>query len=623
MRSLSAAALAAACLAAGLAIPSTTNAADPAKVAIIVGPVGSLTPTYLALADDAAAAAERNGATVARAYSPNATPAHVLDAVADANVIVYFGHGYGHPSPYGALNTARQNGWGLQGPRANGTHEDGLDGYLAYYGEDWIVANARPAPGFVMIYSNTCYAPGASEGGFAPATANDAAERVAYYSRKVFTMGGSAYFATDFDRGAADLLDRLLGNPGTPYRDVFTADPRYVPTALTTQPHPFSPGQQIWLHRSKYAKGPPNYWYAFAGHPDATPMRSWDPVAPTVDLERPTADAVDVPPWTEPKLRLSEPVRGLDAMTVRLLDAAGTPVAAEIHLNAESGAVRLVPEANLVLSARYTIEVGTGITDLAGNPLEPRRWTFTTRLDADPWTAPEPVLLREGEHRLVRLGADGMVTEEQLIHLGTERRVVAASRARLPGGPSSWLELATGALRGWWVEESPRAHVIGQVGEVRMPAIEVTLATGSATTIEGEVLSTRDRVVMVDRRAVIDGRIFLRTADETATWFLAPASQALDEAVEDRVLERRGLAEPIPLRLDSGEHPIFRLDEGGRVIDRGTMGGDGQAAVLTAIGNVVVRGRTFHLLGGGAHEGWAIAASDRVRLAVAEDRDPT
>src|SRR5687767_9714973 len=242
------AALAALSLAAVLGLPVTAHAAAPTKVAIIVGPVGSLTPTYLALADAAAAAAEARGAVVARAYSPNATPANVLAAVADANVIVYFGHGYGHPSPYGGLNTAKQNGWALQGPGARGTHGD-AGSQVAYYGEDWIVANARPAAGFVMIYSNTCYAPGASEGiaGHAPATPLQAAQRVAYYSRSTFTLGGSAYFATDFDRGAADLVDRLIGNARATFANAFVTDPRYVPSGLTVQGHHFSAGQQVWL----------------------------------------------------------------------------------------------------------------------------------------------------------------------------------------------------------------------------------------------------------------------------------------------------------------------------------------------------------------------------------------
>lgn len=243
MRRLFLAALATLSLAATFPLPAAAATATP-KVAIVVGPVGSLTPTYLHLAELAAATAEHHGALVARAYSPDATPGNVLAAVENADIVIYFGHGYGHPSPYGGLDTARQNGWGLQGPQARGTHGDSLGGELAYYGEDWIVANARPAPGFVMIYSNVCYAPGASEGGFAPATETDALMRVAHYSRKVFRMGGSAYYAIDFDRGASDLVGRLLGSPTTGYGSVFASDHRYVAAALRAFAHPFSTGQR-------------------------------------------------------------------------------------------------------------------------------------------------------------------------------------------------------------------------------------------------------------------------------------------------------------------------------------------------------------------------------------------
>ena len=57
----------------GFAAPAAGREAA-LKVAIIVGPVGEeLTPVYISLADAAAAAAETRGATVARAYSPEAT----------------------------------------------------------------------------------------------------------------------------------------------------------------------------------------------------------------------------------------------------------------------------------------------------------------------------------------------------------------------------------------------------------------------------------------------------------------------------------------------------------------------------------------------------------------------
>jgi hypothetical protein len=269
VRQLLVIATALAILAGGLALVAPARATTPIKVAIIVGPVGAeLTPVYIGLADAAAGAAELRGATVAKAYSPNATAEAVLTAVEGANIVVYFGHGVGSPNPYSdSPNPATTNGWGLNGPNASGSHADSwVDGTLAYYGESWIVANAKPAPGWIMIYSNACYAPGASEGFDTPAAEGVAAQRVAAYSRApLVDLGASAYFATDFHEGAAQLLGTLLGQPTLPFGEVFAADPRFVPDSLIRLPHGLVTGAEVWLHRSPYFDGITDYWYAFAG----------------------------------------------------------------------------------------------------------------------------------------------------------------------------------------------------------------------------------------------------------------------------------------------------------------------------------------------------------------------
>ena len=253
----------------GSAMPA--NAASPYKVAIVVGPVGEeLTPVYIGLADAAATAAEERGAMVARAYSPDATAENVLDAVEGANIVVYFGHGVGSPNPYSARpNPATTNGWGLNGPKARGTHEDSWrNGTLAYYGETWIAQHARPAPGWVMIYSNACYAPGASEGFDVEATEEVASERVSAYSRAALSdLGASAYFATDFFEGAAHLVGTLLDAPTMPFGEVFASEPRFEPDGVTRLAHLSVAGAETWLHRSPYFEGRVDYWYAFAGDP--------------------------------------------------------------------------------------------------------------------------------------------------------------------------------------------------------------------------------------------------------------------------------------------------------------------------------------------------------------------
>ena len=257
----------------GLPTPAA-GAESNAKVAIIVGPVGEeLTPVYISLAEAAAKAAEARGAEVARAYSPDADQQSVRKAVRDANIVVYFGHGIGSPNPYSDTPSPETtNGWGLNGPNRRGDHSDSFaDGALAYYGEAWIAQHARPAPGWVMIYSNACYAPGAGEGQHEPATQAVAAERVSAYSRgPLADLGASAYFATDFYEGAAHLVGQLLDAPDKPYREVFMSEPRFSRDALVMQPHATVAGSETWLHKSPYFEGKVDYWYAFAGNPAAS-----------------------------------------------------------------------------------------------------------------------------------------------------------------------------------------------------------------------------------------------------------------------------------------------------------------------------------------------------------------
>src|SRR5687768_10875234 len=276
---------------ASLGLVTPARGATPVKVAIIVGPVGEeLTPVYISLGEAVAVAAETRGATIARAYSPDASAEKVLAAVEGANIVVYLGHGVGTPNPYSASpDPATTNGWGLNGPNAIGTHADSWqDGALAYYGETWIAKHAKPAPGWVMIYSNACYAPGASEGFDTLASEEVAAQRVSAYSRAPLAdLGASAYFATDYFEGAAHLIGTLLDEPALAYGEVFATEPRFAADGLTRLPHANIDGAQTWLHRSAYFDGKVDYWYAFAGDPSASlaggaAVANATTVAPTV-----------------------------------------------------------------------------------------------------------------------------------------------------------------------------------------------------------------------------------------------------------------------------------------------------------------------------------------------------
>ena len=266
------------------------------KVAVIVGPVATLTNAYRSMANEVATAATAAGATVVKAYSPSATWANVKAAVNGANVIVYFGHGNGYPNPYGSTElTDRSNGWGLNTTTTNGDLDSWAAGTLVYCGERALLGTltsaddpARrsycggtandgitPAPGFTMVYAQAHYAPGFGERYVKETpltTLAEAQQRVRHYSTPILRLGGS-YLATAYG-DADEIVSRVLEQPTTPYRDIFAAGVGYSPTTLTDSAHADIAGSRVWVQRTTISGlhfGQPDYWYAFAGDPNRTP----------------------------------------------------------------------------------------------------------------------------------------------------------------------------------------------------------------------------------------------------------------------------------------------------------------------------------------------------------------
>ena len=298
-------------LAVALAIATGASLAPPVaepvvaggpKVAIIVGPVGSLTSNYRNRGDEVAAVATAAGATVAKAYSPNATWANVRAAVNGANVVVYFGHGNGYPNPYttGYEYTDRVNGWGLNRTTSNGD-SDSWSSTMVYCGEKALLGTLTsgdgaaqrqycgypnndgisPAPGFVMVYGQAHYAPGFGERyeeSMPNTTLAEAQGRVRNYSTPVLALGGT-FFATAYG-DADEIVQRVLTQTSTPFGEIFASGDGYSPSTLTEASHPDFAGQQYWVQRTVIENlhfGDPDYWYAFAGDPSRTPSGSSGP----------------------------------------------------------------------------------------------------------------------------------------------------------------------------------------------------------------------------------------------------------------------------------------------------------------------------------------------------------
>lgn len=380
------------------------GAAVTQKVVIIVGPTGAQTDSYRSKGDSIAAAAVAAGATVVKVYSPNATWAKVKAAVNGANIVVYLGHGNGYPNPYGSTElTDRHNGWGLNRTTTNGDG-DNWGSTMVYCGEKVLrglltssddsarltycggTANdgITPAPNWVMIYSNACYAPGASEGWSTPATESVAFQRVRNYSYTGLSVGGGAYFATDMHNGAPQLVDLILRNPGMAFGAIAERANGYNLYRQRHFGHPDLAGRRVWIQNT----GTPtsgDYFFAYAGKvsltPSGTTVAYTEPVpppppTPSVVGRYPAAGATGVSASVQPAVQFDRVVSGVSASSFSL-KRNGTAVAATVTNNGTSKQFTLHPSAALVAGTTYTLSLSSAIKSAEGGSLTPVSWSFT------------------------------------------------------------------------------------------------------------------------------------------------------------------------------------------------------------------------------------------------------
>jgi hypothetical protein len=183
-------------LAVAFALVAALSATNPApasaagiKVVVIVGPVGSSTSNYIANAKRYASQARSYGASVTEIYSPNATWDRVKSAAQGAKVIIYLGHGNGHPSPYGAFSKYTKDGFGLNKSAGHGNSN------TKYWGEHYVQTYLRLAPNAVVILNRLCYASGNSEWGRKNPSKSTAVQRIDNYGAGFLRAGARAIFA--------------------------------------------------------------------------------------------------------------------------------------------------------------------------------------------------------------------------------------------------------------------------------------------------------------------------------------------------------------------------------------------------------------------------------------------
>jgi hypothetical protein len=481
---LTSALVALAAIGAILAAPLPALATTPSpKVVIIVGPTGSVTDSYRSQGDQIAAAATADGATVVKVYSPNATWAHVRAAVAGANIIVYLGHGNGYPNPYSTTFMAdRDDGWGLNTTTTHGDQDSWSNGTLVYCGEKALLGTLTsgdganqwhycggstntdgiaPAAGFVMVYSNACYAPGASEPGTTPATPTQALQRVSYFSRPILSgLGGGGYFATD--HGATPLVHAMITNPDAALGDIYVANTPSVITA-TSQSHLFVTGASAWLgHRGT----DPYYTYAFAGNPNRTfaggtadmtltppppAGDGTDVTPPTLTTRSPGRGKPNISMSTTVTVQFSEAVTGVTGGNF-VLRAGSTVVPSTVTYDSGTHAGLLRPNAPLEPSTQYSVALSGRIKDAAGNALAWTTWVFSTRL-TDAYSPARTLSFAVGTYTGYKFSSTGTVTASRRYTLTRASNAPTSSRSGVTAHSGGWYLVTAGVWAGYWIHE--------------------------------------------------------------------------------------------------------------------------------------------------------------------------
>lgn len=194
------------------AIAQPAAAARP-KVAVIVGPVGSVTRDYRADGKRLARQARAYGARVVEVYSPNATWSRVVEATRGAKLVIYLGHGNGWPSPYGPYQPFTKNGLGLNARAGAG------DRNVTYKGEYYVGRRMQLARNAVVLLNHLCYASGNAEHGAPTYRRWVARARADNYAKGFQRAGAKAVFAIGLEH--PDYVLRGLFRSNLTMRQIF------------------------------------------------------------------------------------------------------------------------------------------------------------------------------------------------------------------------------------------------------------------------------------------------------------------------------------------------------------------------------------------------------------------
>ena len=274
---------------------------------------------------------------------------------------------------------------------------------------------------------------------------------------------------------------------------------------------------------------------------------------------------------------VNEPVTGVSVSSVRLFRVStGDRVAASVSYRSSTRTATLVPTRKLA-PGRYRVVVRSAITDLAGNPMPVKRWTFTVARPAKAvskrfWTE-RRIVFDAGTHVGYRFDSGGAITGSKSYELPRRSGAHVSHRRTIPGVPGFWLQVTDGIWAGYWIRESPAAGLRGTVTRTtwasdRRFIVRPGTHVGYRFDTDGNVIRSKSAKFTsssgahADRRAVINGAWHLHVTDGLWAGYWLPESGLIyvrgKFSLADLGAQRA--------RMSKGTRTAYRYDAKGGVV---------------------------------------------------------
>jgi hypothetical protein len=346
-----------------------------------------------------------------------------------------------------------------------------------------------------------------------------------------------------------------------------------------------------------------------------------DTTPPTVTHRAPEAGE----PWaaasTRPTATFSEPVSGVDGESAVLRVTGDGIVAADVSYWAAGRRLTIIPHTPLAPGS-YTVTLGGGMRDIAGNALPTQSWTFSVVGSAGAGTtALSParrVTFSAGTFTGYQFDEDGDVVGSRVGTLSKSSGASADRRGTIAGQPGHWLRIVNGMWAGYWVRETSRARILGQVESQALPSTtRVAFAPGTFTgyrfATTGSVTAwhtatlTKSSGANTNARAIINGSPYLAITNGIWAGYWIPESSLAHVA---GMRDHRDLASRA-VWFAAGTYTGRTFAPNGTPLTARTAG-IGAASSAPAIAWAVVNGVPRYLIGAGVWAGTWVSESTTV-----------